>query len=352
MAVRRIAEQQPESFAFSAENVAWAEQLIAKYPEGRQASTVISLLWKAQEQEGWVSEPAIRAVAEMLDMPRIRVLEVATFYTMFHLEPVGDIAHIQVCRTTPCWLRGSDRISDVCRNRIHPEQNHRSADGEFSWEEVECLGACVNAPMIQIVPDTYEDLTEESFEKLLDDLAAKRPVKPGTQIDRQYSAPIGGPTTLTDPSVFENRPPAVIPKPVAPEEAAATPKAPAPEKAPAADKGPAAEKAPAEAKTAPAAAGSDAGKPEGLAEPRGGKADDLKRISGIGPKIEGLLNELGVFHYDQIAGWSDATVAWVDEHLSFRGRIGRESWIEQAKTLAAGGETDFSRRADPGGDKK
>jgi NADH-quinone oxidoreductase subunit E len=205
MSVRRLAEKQPASFAFSEANLAWAKKEIAKYPPGRQASAVISLLWRAQEQEGWVTEPAIRVVGEMLDMPRIRVLEVATFYTMFLLEPVGRVAHIQVCGTTPCWLRGADTIKDACRHKIHHEQFHISADGAFSWEEVECLGACVNAPLVQINADTYEDLTKESFEKLLADLAADRPVKPGPQIDRQFAAPVGGPTTLTDVALYRPR---------------------------------------------------------------------------------------------------------------------------------------------------
>jgi len=201
MSVRRLAEKQPASFAFGEANLAWAKTEIAKYPPGRQASAVISLLWRAQEQEGWVSEPAIRVVAELLDMARIRVLEVATFYTMFYLEPVGRLAHIQVCGTTPCWLRGANDIKDVCRRKIHPDQFHLSADSGFSWEEVECLGACVNAPLVQINADTYEDLTVASFERLLADLAAGRPVKPGPQIERQFAAPEGGPTTLTEPPV-------------------------------------------------------------------------------------------------------------------------------------------------------
>ncbi|WP_421723728.1 NADH-quinone oxidoreductase subunit NuoE [Bauldia sp.] len=198
MAVRRLAEQQPESFAFTDENVAWAKTEIAKYPEGRQASAVIALLWRAQEQEGWVTEPAIEVVSAMLDMPKIRVLEVATFYTMFQLEPVGAIAHLQVCGTTPCWLRGSDAIKDVCSRRISPDQHRLSDDGAFSWEEVECLGACVNAPLVQIGADTFEDLTAESLEQLLDDLAAGKPVKPGPQIERAFSAPVSGPTTLAE----------------------------------------------------------------------------------------------------------------------------------------------------------
>ncbi len=206
MAVRRLAEKQPQSFAFSPQDRAWAEKEIAKYPRGRQASAVISLLWRAQEREGWLTEPAIRVVADMLDMPLIRVLEVATFYTMFLLEPVGRTAHIQVCGTTPCWLRGANDLKDVCHRRIG-DQHHVSTDGAFSWEEVECLGACVNAPLVQIGADTYEDLTAESFEKLLDDLAAGRTVKPGPQIEREFSAPIGGPTTLTEVGASRGKPP-------------------------------------------------------------------------------------------------------------------------------------------------
>src|SRR5258708_7420776 len=201
MAVRRLAEKQPASFAFSAANRAWADKGIAKYPPGRQASAVISLLWRAQEQEGWVTEPAIRVVAEMLGMARTPVLEIATFYTMFLLEPVGRIAHIQVCGTTPCWLRGANDLKEVCRQKIG-EQFHISADGNFSWEEAECLGACVNAPLIQIGADTYEDLTADRLATILGDLAAGRPVKPRPQVDRAFSAPVRGPTTLTDTSLY------------------------------------------------------------------------------------------------------------------------------------------------------
>jgi NADH-quinone oxidoreductase subunit E len=199
MANRRLAaaELQPKEFAFTAENLAWAKQQIAKYPEGRQQSAVIPLLWRAQEQAGgWTSQKAIEYVAEMLGMAYIRVLEVATFYTMFQLAPVGRKAHVQVCGTTPCMLRGSDDLFKVCRRRIHHDAFHVSADGDFSWEEVECLGACVNAPMVLIGSDTYEDLTPETFEKVLDGIAAGKPPKPGPQIDRQLSAPVGGATTL------------------------------------------------------------------------------------------------------------------------------------------------------------
>ena len=197
MAVRRLAppELQPKSFDFTAENRAWAEKEIAKYPPGRQASAVIALLWRAQDQcGGWLPEAAIRAVADQLGLAHIRALEVATFYTMFNLAPVGGF-HVQFCGTTPCMLRGADALRQVCHRRIGEEQ-HVTADGKFSWIEVECLGACVNAPMVQINYDYYEDLTPESFERILDELAAGRTPKPGPQIDRQLSAPVGGLTTL------------------------------------------------------------------------------------------------------------------------------------------------------------
>jgi NADH-quinone oxidoreductase subunit E len=209
MAHRRLAEEhlQPKEFAFTAENLAWAQNEMKKYPEGRQQSAVISLLWRAQEQNGgWLPQKAIEAVAAMLGMARIRVLEVATFYTMFLLAPVGRKAHVQVCGTTPCVLRGAEEVFKVCRRRIHEEPFHVSANGDFSWEEVECLGACVNAPMVLIGRDTYEDLTAESFEKVLDGIAAGRPPKPGPQIDRQASAPVGGAKVLTDPSLFAKAP--------------------------------------------------------------------------------------------------------------------------------------------------
>jgi NADH-quinone oxidoreductase subunit E len=199
MSVRRLApkELQPGSFAFTEENLAWAKTQIAKYPEGRQASAVIPILWRAQEQAGgWISEAAIRNVAEMLGMAYIRVLEVATFYTQFQLQPVGRKAHVQVCGTTPCQLRGSDELFEVCKHRIHHDPFHVSSDGDFSWEEVECLGACVNAPMVLIGSDTYEDLTKDSFNKVLDGFASGNPPTPGPQNGRQFSAPIGGITTL------------------------------------------------------------------------------------------------------------------------------------------------------------
>jgi NADH-quinone oxidoreductase subunit E len=197
MSVRRLAppEIQPKSFAFTAENLAWAKAEIEKYPPGRQASAIIPLLWKAQEQSGgWLPEAAIRAVADQLGLAHIRGLEVATFYTMFNLAPVGR-TYVQLCGTTPCVLRGAEELKQVCRRKIG-EENHVTADGAFSWIEVECLGACVNAPMAQINANYYEDLTAETFEKILDEFAAGRTPRPGPQIDRQLSAPVGGLTTL------------------------------------------------------------------------------------------------------------------------------------------------------------
>jgi NADH-quinone oxidoreductase subunit E len=199
MSVRRLDPNQPANFAFTPQNQAWAEATIAKYPPGKQASAVLPLLWRAQEQHaGWLPEPAIRLVADMLGMAYIRVYEVATFYTMFQLSPVGSTAHVQVCGTTPCMLRGAEALVAVCQRRINANPYHLSPDGDFSWEEVECLGACANAPMVQIGKDTYEDLTPELFEKVLDGFASGNPPKPGSQIGRQASCPIGGPTTLKD----------------------------------------------------------------------------------------------------------------------------------------------------------
>ena len=195
--MRRLSPNQPASFAFTPENVEWAKKQIAKYPEGRQASAIIPLFWQAQKQEGWLSEPAIRYVADMLSMDYIRALEVATFYTMFNLSPVGE-HFVQLCGTTPCWLRGADELKEACRKHIGPE-GQVSADGKLSWLEVECLGACANAPMVQINDDYYEDLDPAKFGELLEDLRAGKPVKVGSQTGRNSSEPEGGLTSLTTP---------------------------------------------------------------------------------------------------------------------------------------------------------
>jgi NADH-quinone oxidoreductase subunit E len=359
VSVRRLADEsvQPKSFEFTSANLKWAKETIRKYPKGKQASAVIPVLWRAQEQnDGWVSRAAMEEVGKMLDMPYIRVYEIATFYTMFQLEPVGKKAHVQVCGTTPCMLRGSEELMKVCKRKIAEQPHTLSADGNFSWEEVECLGACVNAPMIQIWKDTYEDLTPEALEDLLDKIARGQKVKPGPQIDRTNSAPEGGPTTLTG-DVTAKRAKKLAKKPAAkaakkavkvppanaarPEpEAAITSKA---IKSPARKPAKAAAAKKAAAKAAPAKKAASKAKPAGperLTKPKG-KADDLKLISGVGPKLEGTLNKLGFWHFSQIAKWTKKDIAIVDDELSFKGRIERDDWVKQAKALAKGGEAEY-----------
>jgi NADH-quinone oxidoreductase subunit E len=202
LSVRRLSPDQPDGFAFTPASLKQAKAWMARFPAGRQQSAVIPVLWLVQKQEGWVSEPAIREVAALLGMPIIRVYEVATFYTMFMLEPVGTHALVQVCGTTPCALRGAGELMAVCKRRIG-EKDHRSADGKFYWQEVECLGACSNAPMAAINDYYYEDLTAESLEALLDDFAAGRPPKPGSALGRSASAPEGGPLTLLSPKLYD-----------------------------------------------------------------------------------------------------------------------------------------------------
>ena len=190
-----------EGFQWTPENARKAKEIIARYPEGRQRSAVIPLLDLAQRQvgaetntQGWLPLPVQEFVGRELDMPAIHVLEVTTFYTMFNLEPVGRF-HVQVCGTTPCMLRGSDDVFKACELR-GLRRGHTTEDGLFTLSEVECLGACANAPMVQINDDNYEDLTEESMGRILDELAAGKTPKPGPQIDRKTSCPEGGPTVL------------------------------------------------------------------------------------------------------------------------------------------------------------
>jgi NADH-quinone oxidoreductase subunit E len=360
MAVRRLHPDQPASFAFTAENLGWAKETIAKYPTGRQASAVIPLLWRAQEQHAnWLPEPAIRYVGDMLGMAYIRVYEVATFYTMFQLSPVGRKAHVQVCGTTPCMLRGAEAIRSVCQSKIHHDPHHLSADGNFSWEEVECLGSCANAPMVQIFKETYEDLTHESFEKVLDGYAAGKPPKVGSQIGRKASSPFGGQSSLTDPALFDGSGVGAWQKKFLEAAAAATaaaatavtsastaPASAAP--APAAAKAPA---TPAPATAAPATASTSAplaaatfiaatgpGKrPPLLASARDGKGDDLSLIWGVAEKLQKKLNENGIWHFDQIAAWTPLECMWIEAHIEgMQGRLDRDRWIEQAKKLASG----------------
>ena len=175
------------------------KRTIAKYPPGKQASAVIPLLWRAQEQhDNWFPEPAMRLVGDMLGMAYIRVYEVATFYTMFQLSPVGKKAHVQVCGTTPCMLRGAEALVEVCKRRIHHDPHHLSEDGNFSWEEVECLGACANAPMVQIFKDTYEDLTPSCSKRCWTVLRRASRPNPARRRAGRRPVPAGGPTTLKE----------------------------------------------------------------------------------------------------------------------------------------------------------
>ncbi|MCB1517012.1 MAG: NADH-quinone oxidoreductase subunit NuoE [Hyphomicrobiaceae bacterium] len=324
MSVRRLAEEsvQPESFAFNADNAAWAEKRIALYPEGRQQSAVIPLLMRAQDQEGWVSRAAIERIADMLGMARIRVLEVATFYTQFQLQPVGTRAHVQVCGTTPCMLRGAEDLRAVCQRKINEHAHETNADGTLSWEEVECMGACVNAPMVAIGRDTYEDLTPERLEEIIDAFAAGEgdSVPTGPQNGRQFSMASTGATTLTDLPARAATKLADAPK--------------AKKSRPAKEEAPKAEATPAEAEVKPAKA---ADLPEGqlFARPEGAP-DDLKLISGVGPVLEKKLNDFGVTRFDQIAAFKKADITALDDGLSFKGRIERDEWVKQAKALAKG----------------
>lgn len=407
MSVRRLADDtiQPASFAFSNDNQAWAEKKIAEYPPGRQQSAVIPLLFRAQEQDGWISRPAIEAVAQMLDMAYIRVLEVATFYTQFQLKPVGTKAHIQVCGTTPCMLRGAEDLREVCQNKIHHDPFTTNAAGTLSWEEVECLGACVNAPMVAVFSDTYEDLTPELLEQMIDDFEAGRPVKTGPRADRQFSAAEGGQTTLlekpTAKRTYKAFPPPPPPAP-APGAPAAAPVSPAAAAKPATDQAPTTpgkkrevpeESAPAikdgtgtpnvsvakaesERKKADGSAnangepnkamredatgaespagkingGKAVGKPTGKAPVKklfdapAAAADDLKMISGVGPVLERTLNAIGITTFAQVAKLSPEQIDAVEAELNFKGRMQRDQWIDQADALATGGVEEYIKR--------
>jgi NADH-quinone oxidoreductase subunit E len=376
--LRRLAHDQPESFAFTPANRAWAEAQISKFPAGRQASAIIPILWRAQEQEGWLSKPAIEHVADLLGLAYIRALEVATFYFMFQLHPVGKIANIQVCGTLSCMICGAEDLMAVCKEKIAPGPHQISADGNFSWEEVECLGACANAPMAQIGKDYYEDLTAERLGQIIDELGRGKVPVPGPQAGRYASEPLSGLTSLKSHESGRTRYNASVqlatdigdtvkridgtevaltapwqggPVRRPADVGAATAKArePKPGKGRPADAtGTTVQEAPAGSRGAPTAdpAAPPAGtRPAALKAARAGRPDDLKRIKGVGPKLEALLNRLGFFHYDQVAAWSAAEVAWVDENLEgFKGRVSRDGWVGQAKILAAGGATEFSKR--------
>ena len=386
--LRRLHKEQPASFAFTSANLAWAEGQIAKYPEGRQASAIIPLLWRAQEQEGWLTRPAIEHVADKLGMAYIRALEVATFYFMFQLQPIGSVAHIQICGTTSCMICGAEELIAVCKELVADKAHALSADGKFSWEEVECMGACTNAPMAQIGKDYYEDLTADKLRALIGRFSNGEVPVPGPQNGRYSSEPLSGLTSLkahevgrkpynasaqnavdigdTVKRIDGTEVPLLtpwIPKVVHADATADAPEAvtpavgvavePKPGIAEVADKtGATVHEAPAESKGRPVADG-DAPeatplatpeaktpapfgdtKPAGLVAPRGGVADNLQKLEGIGPVIEKLCHSLGIFHFDQIAAFGPAEVAWMDSNLKgFRGRVSRDKWVAQAKLI-------------------
>jgi NADH-quinone oxidoreductase subunit E len=382
---------QPADFAFTAENLAWAREIISKYPPGKQASAVLSLLWRAQEQAGgWLPEPAIRTVCDLLDMAYIRGMEIATFYTMFQLSPVGTKAHIQVCGTTPCMLRGSRDLVSVCQRRINEAQHVPNADGTLSWEEVECIGVCANAPVVQVGKDTFEDLTPEQLEKILDGFLTGHEPKWGSQIGRKASCPADGPTTLTDETLYdgstvgawkkrfeetsttsdkaeETTPASALASPTHKSAVAegASPSSPSGAAGAPPPVHPAALAAMANAglvKELEARGGGkalsageldkikadmlrdqankgarSAGKPDLLAAPRGGQGDDLSLIWGVADKMVEKLNAMGIWHFEQIAKWTAENVAWFESQLDgFKGRVVRDKWIEQAQKLASG----------------
>ncbi|SMX24330.1 NADH-quinone oxidoreductase subunit NuoE [Boseongicola aestuarii] len=355
--LRRLHKDQPDHFAFTDANLAWAEAQIKKYPEGRQASAIIPLLWRAQEQEGWLTRPAMEAVAAMLDMAYIRVLEVATFYFMFQLQPVGSVAHIQVCGTTSCMICGAEDLIGVCKEKIAKRAHDLSADGKFSWEEVECLGACANAPMAQIGKDYYEDLTAARLGEIIDEMAAGKVPVPGPQQGRYAAEPAGGLTSLKDHEsgrakynasaqaavdigdtikrIDGTEVPLLTPWIAAGD--TITKSREAEVKTLARSKEPASSEAKAKkiARPEQGSVAPEGAKPAGFGEARGGQADDLKKIKGVGPKLEKLLNSLGFFHFDQIANWTADEIAWVDDNLEgFKGRVTRDEWVAQAKVLA------------------
>lgn len=383
--LRRLYHEQPASFAFTDANQAWAEAQISKYPEGRQASAVIPLLWRAQEQEGWLTRPAIETVSKMLDMAQIRVLEVASFYFMFQMQPVGSVAHIQVCGTTSCMICGAEDLIGVCRAKIAPNPHELSADGTMSWEEVECLGACANAPMAQIGKDYYEDLTAERFGEIIAELQAGKVPLPGPQNGRYASEPLSGLTTLIDHDSGKTRynasvqlatdigdtvkridgteVPLVAPwrdkgANHAPAEAKVKVSPPATDAAAQKAAKPPAPKAASKAKsetkpnpktTTKSADGGAGTKPKTLSGPRANGPDDLKMIKGVGPKLEAMLHGMGIYHFDQIAKWGTQEVEWADQNLKgFKGRVSRDEWVSQSKTLASGGTTDFAKKVKKG----
>lgn len=360
--LRRLHAEQPASFAFTPENLAWSEKQISKYPAGREASAIIPLLWRAQEQEGWLSKPAIETVADMLGLAYIRALEVASFYFMFQMAPVGSVANIQICGTTSCMICGAEDLIGVCKEKIASTPHTLSSDGKFSWEEVECLGACSNAPMAQIGKDYYEDLTAVRLGEIIDELADGKVPVPGPQNGRFACEPSGGLTSLTEFEAGRPEHNASVQLAVdigetvkridgtevpllAPwgdqggRNRTGSEPAPAPKPAHAQKSKPAKAKA-APKKTAskpakkPAAAAKSTKKP---ATPPKSAADDLTRINGIGKVLSNGLVENGITTFAQIAAWGPKEIHWADNDLAkFKGRCTRDDWVGQAKELAKG----------------
>ena len=198
MSLKKIAKDQPEKFEFTAKNIEVAKKIIQNYPEGKQQSAVMALLYIAQKQNNnWIPLSAMKYIAKFLEMPYIKVYEVATFYSMYNLTPVGKY-FIQVCTTTPCMIRGAYNLVDICKRKISNKENNLSENGECSWVEVECLGACINAPMIQINDDYYEDLDEEKCEKIINQILKGEKLTPGSYRGRKNSEPENNRKTLTD----------------------------------------------------------------------------------------------------------------------------------------------------------
>jgi NADH-quinone oxidoreductase subunit E len=352
-------------------------------------------MWRAQEQAGgWLPEPAIRAVCDLLGMAYIRGLEIATFYTMFQLSPVGSKAHVQVCGTTPCMLRGARDLVAVCKRRIGEHQHVPSADGTLSWEEVECIGVCANAPVVQIGRDTFEDLTPKQLEVVLNGFVSGKPPKPGSQIGRTASCPVTGPTTLTDETLYdgstigawkkrfeeasggadktaETTPPSALASPAhkaavaegvspsSPGQAASAKPQPHPAALTAIANAGLVKELEARSTGKPLSAGEldkiktdmRRGKaatapgtpvrPALLKKPRGGKADDLSLIGGVADALVEKLNAIGIWHFEQIANWTPEEIAWIESQLDgFKGRVNGDKWLEQAQKLASGWRPD------------
>ena len=319
--LRRLHEEQPRSFSFTSENKVWAEAQIKKYPVGREASAIIPLLWRAQEQEGWLTRPAIEYVADLLGMAYMRALEVATFYFMFHLQPVGKVAHVQVCGTLSCMLCGAEDLITVCKEKISPNPHQLSADGNFSWEEVECLGACSNAPMAQIGKDYFEDLSEETLRQIIDNLCTGEPPTPGPQNGRFASEPKQGLTSLMKyesgrtkfngsvQMAFDLKD--TIKRIDGTETELATPWIKVGKK-----------------KTMQ----SVMRKPKILKSPKKSVPDDLSSLSGLGEKAKIILNRLGIFYIVQVSQWGAEEINWVHSHSSGSLSLNKlKSFVEQAK---------------------